>query len=65
MNKLIQRDETFFINLSNTKGPIHALQKLDNVASSFDNTTKLGRDIHRIKDEMITRLAYNERTVEE
>jgi hypothetical protein len=51
--------------LSNSKGALYALQKLDSAVASFDTNTKLGRDVHKLKNEIVTRLAYNQRTVEE
>jgi hypothetical protein len=65
LNKLLQKDDKYFISLSNVRGPQYALSQLESATASIDTSTKLGRELLKVKDEIVTRLAYNLRSVDE
>ncbi len=56
---------TYFSDLLNQRGAEYVLQQLQNVISTSDNGTKIGRELIKSSNEMVTRLVYQERTVEE
>lgn len=62
---VIQKDFNYFLDLSNTKGIHHTIQVLENESAKVDASTKFGREIIKAKNEILTRLVYQNRTAEE
>jgi hypothetical protein len=65
INKLREKDITYFSDLLNRKGTFDVLQQLENIASLADINSKLGRELITAKNEIVTRLVYQERSIEE
>lgn len=49
----------------NEKGAEHVLQQLENASANVDLNTKYGRELVQSKQEIVTRLIYQERSVDE
>lgn len=63
--KLIEKDLSYFTKMQNEKGSEYTLKELEKVSSNVDLSTKVGREIAKAKNEIVTRLAYQERSIEE
>ena len=55
----------YFVNLSESKGAEEVLRKLTNISEKVDASTKLGRELLNTKNEIVKRVVYYNRTIEE
>jgi hypothetical protein len=65
ISKLIERDYQYFVNMSEKNGIANILTTLNDIASQCDPNSARGREILTAKEEAVTRITYNERSIEE
>ena len=65
LTKLIEKDVSYFSELLNQKGAEYTLRQLENVSLTADINTQMGRELIKTKNEIVTILVYQERSVDE
>lgn len=61
----MERDVDFFNNLTTQQGVEATLRNLEEITKNIDLSTQYGREISLAKEEILTRIAYQNRSVEE
>lgn len=65
LQRLIHNDFNFFLDLSRKEGPHQALDQLVKVDSEIDRSSREGRKLYNIKNEMINKIIYENRVIAE
>jgi hypothetical protein len=55
----------YFVNLSESRGAEVVLKKLGHISEKLDASTKLGRELMQTKNEIVKRVVYYNRSIEE
>lgn len=65
MNKLIQKDFSYFDKLVKEMGKDHVLSEFDIINQKLDFNTKLGRELYVYTKQLTEKIIYHERSIEE
>ena len=65
LNKILEKDYDHFIDLSRKLGIETVLKTISESTQNTDINTQTGRNIIKSRDELLTRIAVQHRTIEE